>query len=101
MQTCEKLCGIEHDERPESMMKYVFQIAKKNCMFLIGEEFHPIDCMISEWSEWTECSATECGAKGFSQRQRYVKMEAKYGGEACPTHLNETKPCIKICEGKR
>jgi len=50
-----------------------------------------VDCMITEWSEWSECTAT-CGQAAKS-RQRMVKAQPENGGKKCPTRLEKTKKC--------
>jgi len=52
----------------------------------------PIDCDISEWSDWTVCSAT-CGKSGYQTRTREIFASAKYGGKSCPKSLEESQPC--------
>ncbi len=49
----------------------------------------PINCVVSEWSEWSACSA-ECGG-GTQTRTRTVIIPAQYGG-TCPP-LSETVAC--------
>lgn len=50
----------------------------------------PVDCQVSDWSPWTECSE-ECGG-GSHSHTRTVTQEAMYGGTACPG-LSEMLPC--------
>jgi hypothetical protein len=49
----------------------------------------PINCVVSEWSAWSTCSA-ECGG-GTQTRTRTVITPAQYGG-TCPP-LSETVAC--------
>jgi hypothetical protein len=50
----------------------------------------PVDCQVSEWSDWSACSA-ECG-EGTQTRTRTITTEPENGGEACPW-LDEQRPC--------
>lgn len=52
-----------------------------------------VNCMVSDWSQWSECSRT-CG-KGRRERRRLIKVEAQNGGEACPTKLVQRRKCRK------
>ncbi|MBU38166.1 MAG: hypothetical protein CMA59_01430, partial [Euryarchaeota archaeon] len=55
----------------------------------------PVDCVVTEWSGWGECSTT-CG-DGESQRTREITTEAADGGAECEGELSETQTC-KITE---
>ncbi len=50
----------------------------------------PIDCVLSDWGPWSECSAT-CGG-GTRTRTRTVLVPAQYGGAPCGA-LSETENC--------
>jgi hypothetical protein len=50
-----------------------------------------VDCVVTEWSEWTPCTAP-CGG-GTRERARVILVEDEYGGEECPSNLNETGVC--------
>ncbi|XP_029009296.1 spondin-1-like isoform X2 [Betta splendens] len=58
----------------------------------------PIDCMVSEWSEWSECNKS-CG-KGHTIRTRMVKLEAQWGGSPCPETIQRKKCRIRKCRTK-
>ncbi|CAD7963524.1 unnamed protein product [Amoebophrya sp. A25] len=49
----------------------------------------PIDCQMSEWESWAECSKT-CGG-GEQARKRVIQAEAKFGGKAC-----EKNPLVEV-----
>ncbi|KAF4523631.1 hypothetical protein B566_EDAN010140 [Ephemera danica] len=50
------------------------------------------DCKVSEWTEWSQCSAT-CG-RGFKTRQRYYINQIKAGIDFCERQLIGKAPCV-------
>ncbi len=62
-----------------------------NAPFLILSSIPPpaTDCMLSEWSEWSECNKS-CG-KGHMIRSRMVKLEPQFGGMPCPETVQRKK----------
>nr|XP_057930592.1 spondin-1b isoform X1 [Doryrhamphus excisus] len=58
----------------------------------------PIDCMVSEWSEWSECNKS-CG-KGHTIRTRMIKLEPQFGGNVCPETIQRKKCKIRKCRSK-
>ncbi|KAK5643865.1 hypothetical protein RI129_007710 [Pyrocoelia pectoralis] len=54
----------------------------------------PVDCMVTDWSEWSQCSAS-CG-QGYSQKLRMIKRPAENGGKPCPQRLEKKKRCNTI-----
>uniref|UniRef100_A0A665TPR4 Spondin-1 n=1 Tax=Echeneis naucrates TaxID=173247 RepID=A0A665TPR4_ECHNA len=58
----------------------------------------PVDCMVSEWSEWSECNKS-CG-KGHTIRTRMVKLEPQFGGSTCPETIQRKKCKIRKCRTK-
>ncbi|KAG5848865.1 spondin-1a isoform X1 [Anguilla anguilla] len=55
----------------------------------------PTDCMVSEWSEWSECNKS-CG-KGHMIRTRMIKLEPQFGGAACPVTVQRRKCKLRKC----
>ncbi|OUC47106.1 putative thrombospondin type 1 domain protein [Trichinella nativa] len=60
----------------------------------------PVDCVVSGWSDWSECSQT-CG-RGRRERVRTVVTPARNGGQPCPVDLVEKarcrlRPCAIVC----
>nr|XP_023677065.1 thrombospondin type-1 domain-containing protein 7B-like isoform X1 [Paramormyrops kingsleyae] len=57
----------------------------------------PVNCLLSEWSSWTQCSHT-CGSQGQMVRSRTMLQQAHEEGRPCPSQLSQTKPCpIRPC----
>ncbi|KAL0268585.1 UNVERIFIED_CONTAM: hypothetical protein PYX00_010463 [Menopon gallinae] len=50
-----------------------------------------VDCITSEWSEWTPCSVS-CGV-GKTIRFRTVQQQPQNGGRPCPNKLLRKKTC--------
>ncbi|KAJ8308291.1 hypothetical protein KUTeg_013165 [Tegillarca granosa] len=55
----------------------------------------PVDCIFSDWEEWTECSHT-CGNSGVRERKRDLLLPATCGG-ACSGDKNEFETCNRHC----
>ncbi|XP_047736020.1 spondin-1 [Hyalella azteca] len=50
-----------------------------------------VDCVVSEWTDWSPCSTT-CG-RGRRERRRVVQVEPQNNGRACPRKLIRRKIC--------
>lgn len=50
----------------------------------------PLDCEMSEWAEWGECSAKCRG--GEHNRTRHIISQPRYGGKDCGPEF-EVQPC--------
>jgi len=56
----------------------------------------PVDCILKDWSGWSECSA-ECGG-GLMERARNIKTEPAFSGRPCGS-TEEEEPCgIAACD---
>ncbi|KAJ8372430.1 hypothetical protein AAFF_G00289300, partial [Aldrovandia affinis] len=57
----------------------------------------PVNCQLSDWSPWGQCSAT-CGLSGRMWRRRVVAQAPQGDGRPCPVPLQQWKPCpIRPC----
>ena len=58
----------------------------------------PEDCVLAEWSSWTECTQACGGGQAF--RTRSVLKESEHGGKVCAdADLQQTKACaVEKCE---
>ncbi|XP_022251583.1 spondin-1-like isoform X2 [Limulus polyphemus] len=53
-----------------------------------------VDCQVSEWSEFSSCSAT-CG-KSRKERRRRIEIHSRNGGKRCPNKLVQRRKCRNI-----
>jgi hypothetical protein len=58
----------------------------------------PVDCVVSEFSDWSDCSEP-CGT-GMQTRTRQIVTEPQYGGGECPSLIEfkycNTEPCPTV-----
>ncbi|XP_015782127.1 spondin-1-like isoform X2 [Tetranychus urticae] len=54
-----------------------------------------IDCVTSEWSEWSPCSKS-CGTKGRRTRRKMIKVNPQNGGKPCPRKLVQRRKCKNL-----
>ena len=55
------------------------------------------DGVLTEWSDWSECSALACGTEGTQQRGRTC-IEPMFGGKECPESavLEQLQKCSAL-----
>ncbi|CAL8297260.1 unnamed protein product [Lota lota] len=57
----------------------------------------PVNCQLSDWSLWSECSHS-CGLAGKLWRRRTVMQAPQGDGRPCPPQMEQWKPCpVKPC----
>ncbi|KAL3983366.1 UV radiation resistance-associated protein [Sarotherodon galilaeus] len=57
----------------------------------------PVNCQLSDWSPWSDCSHT-CGLAGKLWRRRTVIQAPQGDGRPCPSQMEQWKPClVKPC----
>jgi len=68
-------------------------VATRTC----GSQPCPMDCVMSDWGEWTTCTAA-CGG-GTQTRMRSVLTQAAHGGEPCPEETSVSNQCnMQSCD---
>ncbi|XP_072304518.1 thrombospondin type-1 domain-containing protein 7A [Eucyclogobius newberryi] len=57
----------------------------------------PVNCQLSEWSPWSQCTH-KCGLAGKLWRRRTVVQVPQGDGRPCPAQMEQWKPCpVKPC----
>ncbi|XP_063755232.1 thrombospondin type-1 domain-containing protein 7A isoform X1 [Eleginops maclovinus] len=57
----------------------------------------PVNCQLSDWSPWSECTRS-CGLAGKLWRRRTVTQVPQGDGRPCPPQMEQWKPClVKPC----
>lgn len=51
----------------------------------------PVDCVVSDWSQWSLCSTT-CGV-GIAEKRRNIIRASENGGKRCPANLVKRRYC--------
>lgn len=102
--SCDKECGSGKQKRNRSIVKNA-KHGGKACPALVQEQDCntqpcPVDCDVSGWNAWGECTKS-CGG-GKKTRTRSIVTNVNHGGKPCPV-LSEsdncnTQPCPEECE---
>lgn len=71
-----------------------WMIKNDKCLSMICSS--AIDCELSQWADWQECSAT-CGKKSVQVRRRKVLQKAKHGGIPCAARREKRFCSLPMC----
>jgi hypothetical protein len=93
--TCTKSCGSGRQQKTREVTRKM-RYGGTSCPHLAlsqhcNAELCAIDCEVSLWGEWGDCS-NSCG-NGLQKRSRTITKTNKHGGKACPTALTQTQEC--------
>ena len=68
------------------------QVCTSTCPASSEGESENVDCMLSEWSHWSDCSST-CG-DGVQVRQKMIKRPAQGQGRQCDSEdMKQMRDC--------
>ncbi|XP_038052969.1 thrombospondin type-1 domain-containing protein 7A-like [Patiria miniata] len=56
----------------------------------------PIDCIVSEWMDWSPCTQA-CG-QGFRTRMRDIQQQSAHGGRDCPPPIDSMICMEMLCD---
>jgi hypothetical protein len=92
--TCSTTCGKGSQDRTRRIIKHP-KYGGKVCPGLSesSECFLlecPVDCKLSDWSDWSECSTT-C-AEGSQSKTKSITTRPKFGGKSCGLKTKR-QPC--------
>ncbi|VDP06254.1 unnamed protein product, partial [Soboliphyme baturini] len=86
--------GFSHHQRtsyyPHHSPNYEYPFPLEDEVPDFGDD-NNVDCVVSEWIEWSQCSAS-CTPGGVQNRRRFVTVEQEGLGAQCP-HLKEDRKC--------
>jgi hypothetical protein len=98
---CSATCGVGSRKRTRGLQAPP-RWGGKSCPTQLAEMWScdagpcPVHCDVSDWSQWSGCTAT-CGTEGKRTRMRGIVKHADHGGYVCPD-LKQTEGCnIKLC----
>ncbi|XP_075935885.1 complement component C6 [Anarhichas minor] len=93
---CSKNCnyGTQHRSRRFTYDDYYWksschQLCQKHDRRACNEQNCPIDCLLTDFGAWSDCSP--CAKKQY--RTRSVQRPSQFGGSACSVELKDDRPC--------
>eukprot|EP01012_Entosiphon_sulcatum_P049575 TRINITY_DN6820_c0_g1_i6.p1 TRINITY_DN6820_c0_g1~~TRINITY_DN6820_c0_g1_i6.p1 ORF type:complete len:7637 (+),score=112.47 TRINITY_DN6820_c0_g1_i6:5459-28369(+) len=89
--SCTKTCGGGATYRNRTILSPGADCPPLSETRMCATDPCPVDCVVSEWSEWDSCTAP-CGG-GSQARHRAVDVATAFGGTACPSDLVQTRSC--------
>ena len=101
---CTRTCGWGYKTRSRSVNREA-EFGGVKCPALdetssCAAKWCPVDCQMSEWDNWDECTKTCAGGK--KTRRRSVNRDPAYGGKGCPplsdTAMCNVQPCPVDCQ---
>ncbi|XP_975464.3 spondin-1 [Tribolium castaneum] len=90
-QECMEACQVVRDALKGNINNNNNENANSNPSAVASSNGRFVDCMVSDWSPWSQCSVT-CGT-GISEKFRMVKRPAENGGRPCPSRLVKKRRC--------
>ena len=96
---CTKSCGGGTQERTRSIITqpqgFVISCPEVRETKTCNTEVCPVDCQVSDWSNWSTCSGN-CGSATQERIRSIITQSKGNGSKPCP-ELKETKACTDVC----
>lgn len=100
---CSRTCnhGTQHRQRNIQIDEYYWRsscekLCKKQDSRGCNQQTCPINCLLTEFGPWSDCSP--CAKQQF--RTRAVQRPSQFGGSACNVELTQSRPCHPSTECK-
>eukprot|EP01004_Peranema_trichophorum_P007321 NODE_60_length_4100_cov_55.328640_g50_i0.p1 GENE.NODE_60_length_4100_cov_55.328640_g50_i0~~NODE_60_length_4100_cov_55.328640_g50_i0.p1 ORF type:complete len:1365 (-),score=567.13 NODE_60_length_4100_cov_55.328640_g50_i0:5-3496(-) len=92
--SCSQLCGSGTQTRTRAVLvpsaNGGLECAETSKVLVCNTKPCPVDCKLSDWTEWSTCDKT-CGG-GKQSRTRTITVASNNGGASCPSTI-ETQDC--------
>ncbi|XP_056146818.1 complement component C6 [Lampris incognitus] len=101
--SCTRTCNYGTQRRQRNMRyddyywkNSCFQLCKTHDTKGCNEQACPINCQLTEYGPWSDCSP--CARQQLQTRS--VQRPSQFGGEACSVELTKSRPCYPSTECK-